>query len=119
MRFKSAIVVAVEGVFLASAGDMAPAQPSRASASIAVQKSAAPLDIAVKTDGGGVTYFGGVFLEFGDGHRQLLCGPGRGCRQQTVEHNYEKAGTYTIRMVGLGEPEQGTLAETTVTVPIK
>lgn len=95
------------------------AQSKRGSASLSVQKSAGPLEIAVGADGGGVTYFGGVFLEFGDGHRQLLCGPGQGCGAQKVQHRYDQAGTYTIKMVGLGEPQQKPLAEAKVTVPLR
>lgn len=119
MRFGFAIAVAVVGGLLAPAGRGAMAQTMPGTATVAVQKGATPLDVTVKADGGGVTYFGGVFIEFGDGHRQLLCAPGQGCGGKQVQHRYEHAGTFTIKLVGLGEPDQKPLAETTANVPLK
>jgi hypothetical protein len=119
MRCKTAVALVGSIVVLGTIGSRE-VMAQRPSASLAVSRADADaLAVTVTANGGGVSYFGGVFLEFGDGQRQLICRPGSGCRETKVVHHYAQAGTYQMRMVGLGEPEQKPLAEISVTVPLK
>lgn len=119
MRFKPAILsaaLATAAPIIGSGTLMA----ERPAAALSVAKASGDgMEVTVVANGGGVTYFGGVFLEFGDGKRQLICRGGQGCRETQTAHRYDRPGSYKIRMVGLGEPEQKPLAEATVTVPLK
>lgn len=102
-----------------SGGQTNGAGTKREAASISIVRGGDPMEISVKTNGGGVTYFGGIFIEFGDGQRQLLCGPGQSCGAVQLQHRYMAAGKYRVKMVGLGEPDRMPLAEAVVLVPAK
>lgn len=119
MRFKTAILLAALATAAPVIGSSA-LMAQQPAAAISVTKAGGDgMDVTVVANGGGVTYFGGVFLEFGDGKRQLICRGGQGCRETKTAHRYDRPGTYKVRMVGLGEPAQKPLAEATVTVPLK
>ncbi|CAG0981032.1 hypothetical protein RHIZO_01738 [Rhizobiaceae bacterium] len=66
--------------------------------------------------GDGASYFGGVWLHFGDGENAMFCRPGSGCRENTLEHTYARAGTYEAELVGVGEGTNKVLGAVTVTV---
>ena len=95
-------------------------QPKRVEPSVKVARSpAGPMSVMITSNGGGITLFGGVSLDFGDGQHATVCPPGSGCRETVVTHAYAKPGTFTVKLVGRGEPDQKPLAEATVTVPVK
>ncbi len=66
--------------------------------------------------GDGASYFGGVWLHFGDGENAMFCRPGSGCRDNTIEHTYARAGTYEAKLLGVGEGTNKVLGAVTVTV---
>jgi PKD repeat protein len=80
------------------------------------QQGPIPLSVSFTGNAGGVTYFGGVWLEFEDGSNIQLCPPGLGCRETTVSHTYTSPGTYTARLVGVGEGKSETLATAVINV---
>jgi len=72
----------------------------------------------VVTFSGSVTasYFGGVWIEYGDGtKKEVLCNPGGGCSNKLM-HTYAEAGTYTAKMIGVGEGTSKTLKTINITV---
>ncbi len=121
MRFKTALLMAMAAGAAMTNGDGTPmVQAQKPAASLAVSRAGGDgLDVSIVANGGGITYFGGVFLEFGDGDRQLICRGGEGCRETRTAHRYKQPGTFQVRMVGLGEPDQKPLAVVTVAVPMK
>lgn len=66
--------------------------------------------------GGGASFFGGVWLDFGDGEQALFCPPGSGCGETSTSHTYGQPGTYHAELVGVGEGGKSVLAEVTVAV---
>ncbi|WP_139015612.1 PKD domain-containing protein [Ensifer aridi] len=76
----------------------------------------APLDVIFSASGGGAVYFGGAWLDFGDGERTMVCRPGSGCRVASATHTYSQAGTYRARLIGEGEGERLLLGSVTITV---
>lgn len=72
----------------------------------------------VVTFSGSVTasYFGGVWIEYGDGtKKEVLCNPGGGCSNKLM-HTYAEAGTYTAKMIGVGEGTSKMLKTINITV---
>lgn len=90
------------------------AEKSQLTASAA--KGAAPLVVRFCAEGGGKIYFGGVWLEFGDGEKAMACGPGMGCRQVMLDHTYRKPGEYEARLLGQMEGEEQELGRLRVEV---
>lgn len=76
----------------------------------------APLEVVFSAHGGGAVYFGGVWLDFGDGEKALVCLPGSGCRETAATHTYPQAGTYCARLTGEGEGESLLLGSVSITV---
>ena len=76
----------------------------------------APLAVRFYADGGGKVYFGGVWLEFGDGQKTMACAPGAGCREICHDHVYAAAGAYEVRLVAQGESESQLLGALRVEV---
>lgn len=79
-------------------------------------KASAGRSVTFTGHGGGASYFGGVWLHFGDGQNEMFCRPGSGCRETTLNHTYAQAGTYEAKLLGAGEGESVTLGTVTVTV---
>jgi PKD repeat protein len=76
----------------------------------------APLDVTFSAHGGGAAYFGGVWLEFGDGAKAMVCRPGSGCREASLTHTYTQTGTFCARLIGEGEGEAATLGSVTIAI---
>lgn len=121
MRFKPVLLFApIAGFVLSAWGGTPMAQVQKPGATIAIAQAGGDgMEVTVVANGAGVSYFGGVFLEFGDGKRQLICRGGQGCRETRTLHRYAQAGRFEVRMVGLGEPDQKPLAVATVVIPMK
>lgn len=84
--------------------------------SASTRSGPAPLDVTFSAPGGVAVYFGGVWLDFGDGERAMVCRPGSGCRVASATHTYSQAGTYCARLTGEGEGERLLLGSVTITV---
>lgn len=84
--------------------------------SSATRSGPAPLEVTFSVHGGGTIYFGGVWLDFGDGERAMVCRPGSGCRKATATHTYSQTGTYCARLTGEGEGEPLLMGSVTITV---
>ncbi|MEX0912985.1 MAG: hypothetical protein WDZ56_00480, partial [Candidatus Paceibacterota bacterium] len=63
----------------------------------------APLSVKFTGNGGGKSYFGGVWLEYGDGKKVLFCNPGSSCGTKSLSYTYATAGTYKAKLIGEGE----------------
>ncbi len=74
-----------------------------------------PLEVTFSAHGGGAVYFGGAWLDFGDGEKAMVCRPGSGCRETSATHTYSQAGTYCARLTGEGEGEPLLLGSITIT----
>ncbi len=79
-------------------------------------RGGAPLSVTLTGDSGGVTYFGGIQIDFGDGTNALLCDPGRSCRNAKAQRTYETRGVFVARLVGRGEGSHQALASITIRV---
>lgn len=90
--------------------------PSKATLAASPAQGVAPLTVTFTGGSGGVTHFGGIQIDFGDGTNALFCDPGRSCRNATAKHVYEARGVYVARLVGRGEGSQQTLASITIRV---
>lgn len=75
-----------------------------------------PRRVTFHGQGDGASYFGGVWLHFGDGENAMFCRPGSGCHENTIEHTYAHAGSYEAELVGVGEGTNKVLGAVTVTV---
>ncbi|HHZ09842.1 MAG TPA: hypothetical protein GX405_13795 [Rhizobiales bacterium] len=75
-----------------------------------------PLRVTFSGEGDGRSYFGGVWLHFGDGQNALFCRPGSACREGAVDHTYARAGTYRAELIGVGEGSDVALGSLTVIV---
>lgn len=80
------------------------------------QSGAAPLEVSFSVIGDGASHFGGVWLDFGDGEKILVCRPGSACRAASANHAYTQAGSYCARLVGEGEGAPILLGSLTITV---
>jgi PKD repeat protein len=76
----------------------------------------APVQVLFGTNGAGSSYFGGVAIDFGDGATAVVCQAGVVCGQQNITHTYTQAGTYTVKLIGIGEGANSILRTTVVTV---
>lgn len=74
----------------------------------------APLEVTFSAHAGGAVYFGGVWLDFGDGEKAMVCRPGSGCREASATHTYSQAGAYCARLTGEGEGERLLLGSVTI-----
>jgi len=76
----------------------------------------APLRVTFSGEGDGRSYFGGVWLHFGDGQNAMFCRPGSACRESAVDHTYARAGTYRAELIGVGEGSDVAIGSLTVIV---
>lgn len=84
--------------------------------SASIRSGPAPLEVTFAARGGGEVYFGGGWLDFGDGERTMVCRPGSGCRETSATHTYSQAGTYCALLIGEGEGERLLLGSVTINV---
>lgn len=63
----------------------------------------APLNVVFTIQISGRSYFGGVWIQFGDGQKAMVCRPGSGCYAELISHTYERHGSYVALFVGVGE----------------
>ncbi len=76
----------------------------------------APLRVTFSGRGDGRSYFGGVWLSFGDGQNTMFCRPGSACRENVVDHTYARAGTYRAELIGVGEGSDVPIDSITVVI---
>lgn len=76
----------------------------------------APLTVEFTGGVGGVSYFGGVIIEFGDGSRARFCEPGQSCDAVSIQHVYRQRGEYVARLLGRGEGEPRQLATVAISI---
>jgi len=84
--------------------------------SASTRSGPAPLDVTFAARGGGEAYFGGAWLDFGDGERAMVCRPGSGCREAAATHTYSQAGSYCALLTAEGEGERLLLGSVTINV---
>ena len=102
----AALMAGSAGSSSAAPGELA-AEPARGSV---------PLTVTFVGGSGGATYFGGIEIDFGDGHRAAFCPPGRSCSSVTVVHLYSRPGNYRAQLLGNGEGQGGPSVVATVTI---
>ena len=61
-------------------------------------------------------FFGGVRIDFGDGSTAIVLRPGGSEKNGILSHEYAKAGTYVVQLIGVGEGSSTVLGTQTVTV---
>lgn len=64
---------------------------------------AAPLTVTFTTKTVTGAFYGGVQLDFGNSSSTVVCNPGSSCAGKTITHKYHSAGTFTARLLGIGE----------------
>lgn len=95
--------------------------PARSWLSATPISGAAPLNVTF-TGASRENYFGGVFIDYGDGSTDSFCGNSstRLCNGQSLSrsHTYNSPGTYTAKLIGRGEGpgSNRTLESKTITV---
>ena len=75
----------------------------------------APLSVTFNVQGGRTSYFGGTKIEFGDGQTGGVCVPGM-CGPIQTSYVYQAPGTYTARLIGIGEGSSTIIGTATITV---
>lgn len=118
-----AAILAVAGLLPTAGQREAGAQLARpatetagAALTVSPEQGPAPLTVNFTATAGGASYFGGVWIDFADGGRALLCPPGLSCRDATIRRTYERPGTYAATLIGLGEGDAETLGTAVVRI---
>jgi PKD repeat protein len=77
-----------------------------------------PLTVSVTGQAGSDQYFGGTVIDYGDGSSYDYIRPLNSASPFNFSHTYNNAGTYTVRLLGIGENNGGggVLASQVVTV---
>ncbi len=91
--------------------------PDTASFSASPTPGSAPLAVTFAGNTGSASYFGGVRIDFGDSTTStVVCNPGSTCSSISATHTYSTAGTYTAKLVGVGEGTTITLGTALIVV---